>query len=332
MATTLIATLGRSPGVVTGLYNTLIAETDYRPTTLHLLMTKHPDVMESALLIRQQLAQHRFPLDQASIIEHRFEELDFNRNKREVLAFQKITTLLLDDCHDAGDEILVGITGGRTGMGAMLAVSAQLYSSVRNMYHIWVDAKLEYDGNIVALNDLLRKGLVEEYEAALFPPADRRQLVWLPVYHLLQPVRTYIDTRTNRELEVSSSFDLDTINSVLKVLPGRMTIEQARKFLAILEKVQAGEDPLVYFDEIIVLLQDAEVTEIRTYLSDLKDFSKSDRDLDQLIEKWIDGPEHDRRYWARNLRQTYLAHREDIGLAANVFQAVLTLLAFHFQI
>lgn len=331
MSLTLIATLGRSPGVVTGLYDALIEDTLHRPDRLVLLRTKHPDVQAAANLVHEELCNHTTPLPPWAIQDIPFDALDLRGGKRHVLAFQKIATDIMDNCIANGEKLILGVTGGRVSMGAMLAVNAQLYQDVIGMYHVWADAEIEENGDILSLQDLLRANRIDEYKAALHPPSEQRELVWLPVWHM-QTAREYVQQRSTLELKNDHTFPIDAVRTVLSALPRRMTVEQAEKYLSIVEKIHNGDDPMQHFDMLIEVLQEAQVTDARKYIGDLFNYAGRDGDVDVMIQRWVDDMERSRLYWTLNLRRSYQEHREDLMVVLTVIQAGLALLSYHFQV
>src|SRR5262249_20640106 len=158
-------------------------------------------------------------------------------------------------------------------MGAMLAISAQLYAQVTHIYHLWVASALEASGDIRDLKALERVNPTL-YDEVLAPPRHQRQLVSLPTYTLgqreLVQTRERIEQRTTREIprDPELSQQLGAVQDILRVLPRRMTVENTARFVGVLEALRRG-DPL---DDraLLDIFQHEGITDADAFVSTLK--------------------------------------------------------------
>lgn len=299
--TTLIATLGQSPGAVTGLYIEL-AEKYQAIDRVYLLGTQDNDVVSAARIVKERLKSY---WKDVKIIDESLDERDF----RKVEAFQKIITYRLQRS-DAEGDVFVGVTGGRTGMGAMLAISAQFYKNVR-VFHYWVDDEIAQNGVISQLGKLKRIN-PEFYELILNPrrQENRSHLVELPATRLAER-RVEIEQYTTSELASNPKFNAEEANAILRLLPRRMTIAQALRYTEILSKIQAGVDPLTQFDDLIDVLTEAGITGIRTPLRNLLNLEDAHP---ERLQRWVNQMAQSREYWTEGLNETYNTFQSDAAL------------------
>jgi hypothetical protein len=114
----LIASLGRSPGAVTGLYHALKArgkDIDY----VWAIYTKHHFVERAEQVVTEEL--------KGKVDYERFQiDVEEFKTDRDVIKFKQAFVERLVKARLRGDELAIGVTGGRTVMGALLAQVAQL--------------------------------------------------------------------------------------------------------------------------------------------------------------------------------------------------------------
>lgn len=344
MTTTLIATLGQSPGAVTGLYLEL-AEYQHPKQPIdrvYLLGTKDNDVRSAARIVHERLKVYRPDIE---IIEKHLDEGDF----RKVEAFQKITTHCLQESVSQGN-VIVGITGGRTGMGAMLAISAQFYENVR-VCHYWVDDEIAQNGPVDQLGKLKRIN-PDLYELVLNPRREqnRSYIIDLPATGMTE-MRSYIEHSRTTVLADSLAmgnepFNAKEANAILRFLPRRMTIDQAMRYTEILVKIQSESRSSNHFDEhfedLVTVLSEAGITGIRIHLRILLELPDAEP---EKLQQWVNRVIQSQEYWAEGLDETYAKFRNDpemqmlrIGTSAAIVSAVgtfiqaLILLAQHFNL
>jgi hypothetical protein len=345
MSTTLIATLGQSPGAVTGLYLEL---SEYQQPKqpidrVHLLGTQDNDVLSAARVVKERLTAHRKDIE---VIEEHLDERDF----RKVEAFQKIVTHRLQESAAQGN-VIVGITGGRTGMGAMLAISAQFYGNVR-VCHYWVDDKIAQNGPISQLGKLKRIN-PDLYELVLNPGSreNRSYIVELPAANMVER-REYVERHRTTELAEKTSsqvFSANEANAILRLLPRRMTIDQAREYTEILQQIEGNKGiPNSYqFDRIIALLEEVGISNMRNRLGPLFRLAEKEpgRFHPEELQRFINDIIVQKSYWTKGLEQSSQANQDDAGMrflrigtsaavvsAVGTFMQALILMAQHLNV
>jgi len=179
MANILLSPIGRSPGAVTGIYYALAEqEAAVQIDTVVLLSTAMPQVKKSARMVKQVLGSEgvnvvALPLRAA---EAKGPSHDFN-DEATVLNFIQLANAVLDHGSRAGgDRVYIGISGGRSSMGALVTLSAYIYGAA-GIYHLWVDEEVEKKGDIAQLLQMRPS----QYMPILKPPAARRRLVSIPL-------------------------------------------------------------------------------------------------------------------------------------------------------
>lgn len=174
MTNVLLSPIGRSPGAVTGIYYALAEQEDVvQIDTVVLLSTAMPQVKEAAKMVGEVLGPGKvctLPLRAATKPSH-----DFN-DEATALNFIHLANAVLDHGRRAGDAVYIGISGGRSSMGALATLSAYVYGAA-GIYHLWVDEKIEQKGDITQLLNMRRSERIK----ILNPPADQRRLVSIPL-------------------------------------------------------------------------------------------------------------------------------------------------------
>lgn len=179
MANILLSPIGRSPGAVTGIYYALAEQKNaIQIDTVVLLSTAMPQVKRAAKLVKQVLSSDgvqtvALPLRAA---ENRRPSHDFN-DEATVLDFIQLANAVLDHGSRAeGDQVYIGISGGRSSMGALVTLSVYVYGAA-GIYHLWVDEEIEKRGDITQLLQMRPS----QYMPILRPPAAQRRLVSIPL-------------------------------------------------------------------------------------------------------------------------------------------------------
>lgn len=136
----LIASLGRSPGAITGLYFALEIKkikVDYVWT----VSTSDRFVKRAGQIVREALSREQVIYQDFSIPAPEIE------SEVDVLAFKQTFSQLLIDARLRGDAVAIGVTGGRTVMGALLTQVAQMEAPANSaFYQLSVPDDLEEDG------------------------------------------------------------------------------------------------------------------------------------------------------------------------------------------
>jgi len=139
---TLIATLGRAPGTVTGLYHALKAVGKPVDRVFTISTADFP-VKRAVRIVRREMETEGVIYDNTPLAA-----VDI-ASDRDVQEFKGAVYDLLATAGDDGDEICLGITGGRTVMGALLTMVAQLEAPEGTMLYqlsvpedIWVEGQV----------------------------------------------------------------------------------------------------------------------------------------------------------------------------------------------
>lgn len=176
MTNILLSPIGRSPGAVTGIYYALAEQEDaVQIDTVVLLSTAMPQVKEAAKMVGEVLGQDKVVVLPLRAAENRPSH-DFN-DVATALNFIHLANAVLDHASRAdGNQVYIGISGGRSSMGALATLSAYVYGAA-GIYHLWVDEKIEEQGDITQLLNMRRSERIR----ILNPPTDQRRLVSIPL-------------------------------------------------------------------------------------------------------------------------------------------------------
>lgn len=166
MAKLLLSPLGRSPGAVSGLYHRLV-ESGEGIDRLIVLSTSDPAVQESAKALRRHFRNK--PKDFLSLQPVSSGDDAEMVSERAVYGFiHRVNRVLYDAQHD-GDEVHMGIAGGRKSMSALATLSAYVYGAAA-VYHFWVHEKIEEWGDIYSEQFLSKEQFV--MHPSQFKPSD----------------------------------------------------------------------------------------------------------------------------------------------------------------
>ncbi len=251
--TTLIATVGKSPGAVTGLYKALVdADPALRPDAMLLITTEgDPEIDRSLGYIRQGMQQrYHVGIDQGDV--YRIPDMDIGSGHA-ARSFQKLVADAVEERIERGHRVVLNITGGRASMGAMLALAGHLYhDSVDAMYHLQVTSDVEKMGTLERVgeneprrNDVQRR----DYERGMFPPPEEYQLVPLPRFDLsftsrwVKEVSSLEAALKAQQARADAAEDayLKLAGGVLEGLPGRVGFAEAFQMRDIMQGIARGE-------------------------------------------------------------------------------------------
>jgi len=137
----LVSPLGFAPGAVSGVY--------------FVLRKKHVEV-DQVITVG---TAHRYVRNAAATLETLFrrvgnvdykqcyiDAIDLKGPERDASGpFAARLGLYVDRAHQAQQTVHVAVTGGRSGMGALAALAAQLYRA-DHLYHLWVNEEIEREG------------------------------------------------------------------------------------------------------------------------------------------------------------------------------------------
>lgn len=174
MAKILLSPIGRSPGAVTGIYYALQEQTP--PVTVDavvLVATAMDYVQQAAKIVQKTLGPERvhiLPLRVQDKGAHDF------KDEATVLDFIHQVNAVLAHVRRANDEVYIGISGGRSSMGALATLSAYIYGAT-GVYHLWVHEEIERKGDIKDLQSMLPS----QRMPVLKPAPDKYRLVNLPL-------------------------------------------------------------------------------------------------------------------------------------------------------
>lgn len=164
----LLASLGHSPGAVTGLYHALV-RAGKRPTEVTTFSTTDRHSRSAADICRSTFENLGVPYANHKID---VEDIGDDGDARE---FKGVFEGLLQAAGARDADILVGITGGRTVMGVLMGIVVQTSSVERiQLYHVDVDEDLEEDGR---LPELWHHEYTPRWDEVLNPPAGKMRLV-----------------------------------------------------------------------------------------------------------------------------------------------------------
>jgi len=171
MAKILLSPLGRSPGAVSGLYHAL-EESGVSIDRLIVLATSDPAVQQSAEMLRAHFYDK--PADFLTIQKVSTGDDPEMVDERAVYGFIHRVNAVLYNARHAGDEVHIGIAGGRKSMSALATLSAYVYGAAA-VYHFWVHEEIERCGDIYALppSDKKREWVMHPSK---YPPSEFNQL------------------------------------------------------------------------------------------------------------------------------------------------------------
>jgi CRISPR-associated Csx14 family protein len=170
MANILLSAIGRSPGAVTGLYYTLQEQTPPVPIdTVILITTAMEPIRDSAKLVLKTLGKDKVHLLRLRAQNRKVYTPDFD-NQDAMLDFVMQVNAVLAHARRAKNRVFLGVSGGRSSMGALLTLSAYVYGAA-GVYHLWVEKWFEDHGDIYD----------PEVTETLYPSKDQRRLIGLPL-------------------------------------------------------------------------------------------------------------------------------------------------------
>jgi hypothetical protein len=289
----LVSPLGRSPGAVSGLYYSLRTRGDkpVHVTQVVTVGTTDPWVRMAARTLQELFDYEK---RQGHVVVYRAEYItagDLRGGERDIGPFVARLGRRIQQAREAEYTVHVGVTGGRSGMGALAALAAQLYGA-SHLYHLWVDEEIERKGQMGEGSSRME---ARPSNPLLKPPADQYELVELPFLDLspLHPViRRYLKSGELPDVD-SPLYGLFTTRGarhLRQVFPAPLTIAQADRLvelatawsrteqkLAVAQPLRQS-DPAAYLahkravdqtrDDILIelmgILQDAEIADAPT--------------------------------------------------------------------
>jgi len=134
----LISPLGFSPGAVSGVYFAL-EQKNIKANQIITVGTAHQGVRNAAAILNTLFRKVNDVAYKACYIDA--EEL-CDRVGGTSGSFAARMGLYIDRAQRSGQTVHVAVTGGRSGMGALAALAAQIYRA-HHLYHLWVDEEIE---------------------------------------------------------------------------------------------------------------------------------------------------------------------------------------------
>jgi hypothetical protein len=167
----LLASVGLSPGAVTGLYYAL-ARAGKPVSQVRTFSSTDQDVRDAVGICEKEF--QRLGVNYGN----RFFDAEDIASDADAQAFKSTFYGLLQEALEDDAEIVVGITGGRTVMGALMAIVAQTTAPDRVLlYHLDVEDDIEADGR---LPQLWHFQYTDRWRELLAPPREKCRLVQVP--------------------------------------------------------------------------------------------------------------------------------------------------------
>lgn len=161
----LIASLGRSPGAVTGLYH-ILTQTGTPIDAVRTVSTSEFQVQRAVKVVRDDLGDQGLE-DYADVC---IGPADIT-NDRDAQELKSAFAHLFAEATQAGDEVAIGIAGGRTVMGALLTIVATMEAPEEShLYQLSVPDAIEEDGRFPQFSRL---------------PPDRQREVLRPMAYFM---------------------------------------------------------------------------------------------------------------------------------------------------
>jgi len=162
---TLIASLGRAPGAVTGLYHALKAAGQPVDRVLT-ISTADFAVKRAVRVVHEEMER-----ESVTYLDEPIAAVDI-ASDGDAQEFKGAVYRHLATARGDGDEVCIGIAGGRTAMGALLALVAQLEAP---------EGTLLYQFSVP--DDIFEDGQIPRYFN--LPPDRQREVLQPPDYHLV---------------------------------------------------------------------------------------------------------------------------------------------------
>lgn len=175
MSNILLSPIGRSPGAVTGIYYALQRQDP--PVLIDrviLLCTAMPQVKQSASIVAEAIGRDKVHILSLRTQNQQTYTMDFDHEEA-ALDFIMHANAVLAHARWANDKVYIGISGGRSSMGALVTLSAYIYGAT-GVYHLWVDQDIEEKGDVGRLPPLRT-----ERAYYLNPPPEKSRLIGLPL-------------------------------------------------------------------------------------------------------------------------------------------------------
>jgi hypothetical protein len=225
----LISPLGFAAGAVSGVYFALEKQRNVSVKKVITVGTSHDDVRKAAGIL-ERLFHHVGDVDYKPCY---IDALDLEGDEKDASGpFAARMGLYIDQARRAKQTVHVAVTGGRSGMGALAALAAQLYRA-NHLYHLWVNEEIELHGIARAEPGLYNKYVNPTIEPGLC------ELVTLPLTNLSKLVETVRRSPTELPeqwvdlLAEKAPIALDTL---IGYVPPGLSLRSARELLGLGEQ------------------------------------------------------------------------------------------------
>lgn len=140
----LISPLGFSPGAVSGMAFALI-DANYDIERVITVGTSHNDVLTAADYLRELFDDTQIQYEADHLTATELRDID-----RTAGTFSAKIGLHIQQASQSGYTVHVGVTGGRSGMGALASIAGILYGA-DHLWHLWVKEAIEKGGQVSQL-------------------------------------------------------------------------------------------------------------------------------------------------------------------------------------
>lgn len=254
----LISPVGFSPGAVSGVYFAL-AKQEIQVDQIITVGTRHDDVRKATGTLKALFRR----IDGLAYKDCYIYEKELNQKSSGPFAARM--GLYISQAHQAGKTVHVAVTGGRSGMGALAALAAQIYRADR-LYHIWVREDIEREGaspnqpptlDNICLNPTIQDGV---WDLVRLPFTDLSG--WLKDAEKYRASGRFVENWTAGRLVDEGPAMLEVLASYV---PAGLTIQATQELLSLTaewrEKVEwiSPQDPTqkVIHDKINLAAQEA---------------------------------------------------------------------------
>jgi len=275
----LIAPLGLSPGAVSGLAFALRAN-NFPISQVITIGTSHADV---------QIANNELDKFFEYVPEIEYDgrksiiSTDLRGKNQSCEAFIKAIGQKIRQRIKSGAIVHVGVTSGRSGMGALASLSASLYNA-HHLWHFWVDDTIADRGNVTSAS--YPKNDESEKHAILNPTYDKAlfEIVALPFMPLYEELRHKIlkEAALHSELGWTNPYVLENI------FPEDLSIADAKKIQTLKDLTPEQKKSADYWVELGKILERNNIVdeytrqEIMKYIS----FNGPATDLADLADRF----------------------------------------------
>jgi hypothetical protein len=329
----LVSPIGLSPGAVTGTAIALMDVAKYDVSRVVTVGTSLPEVIGSTQIVGDLLRELRIEHDARHIAQVELRQKDGSSE-----AFMIAIGQALEAAFVEGNIVHVGVTGGRSGMGALASLATNIYGA-DHLWHLWVTEEIERNGRY----DKLPRPYTLADNKYLNPTLarDEHELVELP-FLSLRPYRPvlreyyahYIEAlQAGRQVEIPPTItplikmlmDLG-VDRLEEIYPPQLPIKAADRIFEIKQTFPqaSAEEQTELMDELLMMMGEYHV------------FDKSTvRRLKQLVQSGASGSEtfqiitrdKDATGFIRQLR----THKDVIDLSLKASGVVISIVSLYLQ-